>query len=71
MHYTWGAIFNAPNGTKEWEFDKRFYTEPKHEEEVGASQGVARRRRWRWCVGVGDGVWFVVAVCACVSREAG
>ncbi|EFN52021.1 hypothetical protein CHLNCDRAFT_139592 [Chlorella variabilis] len=34
MHYTWGAIFNAPNGTKEWEFDKRFYTEPKHEEEL-------------------------------------
>ncbi|KAL4451270.1 hypothetical protein ABPG77_009342 [Micractinium sp. CCAP 211/92] len=31
MHYTWGSVFNAPNGTKVWEFDKRYYTEPKHE----------------------------------------
>lgn len=34
MHYTWGSVFNAPNGTKVWEFDKRYYTEPKHEKTV-------------------------------------
>jgi hypothetical protein len=34
MHYTWGAVFNHPNGTKLWEFDKRFYTELEHEQQV-------------------------------------
>lgn len=34
MHYTWGSIFKAPNGTEVWQFDKRSYTEPKHEKEV-------------------------------------
>lgn len=36
MHYTWGAVFNLPNGTKEWEFDKRYYTEPEHEQKARA-----------------------------------
>jgi hypothetical protein len=40
MHYTWGAVFNMPNGTKEWEFDKRYYTEPEHEQK--ASRGTRR-----------------------------
>lgn len=34
MHYTWGAVFNHPNGTKLWEFDKRFYTELEHEQQL-------------------------------------
>ncbi|PSC71378.1 hypothetical protein C2E20_5225 [Micractinium conductrix] len=34
MHYTWGSIFSAPNGTKVWEWDKRSYTEPVHERTV-------------------------------------
>ena len=39
MHYTWGATFIAPNGTKVWEWDKRLYTEMKHEQEVGVGCG--------------------------------
>ncbi len=48
MHYTWGSVFNAPNGTKVWEFDKRYYTEPKHEKTVRAGCGCVAG--WmRWC----------------------
>lgn len=42
MHYTWGSIFKAANGTKVWEFDKRYYTEPKHEKEASGRPGRAR-----------------------------
>lgn len=34
MHYTWGPQFKKGD-TLVWEFDKRKYTEPKHEQEVG------------------------------------
>lgn len=34
MHYTWGPQFKKGD-TLVWEFDKRKYTEPKHEKEVG------------------------------------
>ena len=44
MHYTWGATFIAPNGTKVWEWDKRLYTELKHEQEVGVWM-------WEWMQG--------------------
>ena len=37
MHYTWGATFIAANGTTVWEWDKRLYTEMKHEQEVGGA----------------------------------
>ena len=33
MHYTWGPQFKRGD-TLVWEFDKRKYTEPKHEKEV-------------------------------------
>eukprot|EP00887_Chlorella_sp_A99_P004360 scaffold15.g4360.t1 len=31
MHYTWGSIFKAPNGSDVWSFDKRAYTDKKLE----------------------------------------
>jgi hypothetical protein len=33
MHYTWGPQFKKGD-TLVWEFDKRKYTEPKHEKEL-------------------------------------
>ena len=34
MHYTWGPIFKDKAGKELWKFDKRDYTEPKHEQQV-------------------------------------
>lgn len=57
MHYTWGSVFNAPNGTKVWEFDKRYYTEAKHEKTV--RHAAAAGTGWRRC---GPGSWVVAQV---------
>ena len=40
MHYTWGPQFKKGD-TLIWEFDKRKYTEPKHEKEVGLRDGAS------------------------------
>lgn len=34
MHYTWGSIFKDAGGAELWQFDKRAYTDAKHEREV-------------------------------------
>lgn len=63
MHYTWGPQFKKGD-TLVWEFDKRKYTEPKHEQEVGGGWRV-NRFGLRWAVaGVGCGANPRQSACA-------